>query len=59
MSESERRTPRTIEDLLAVSKKLVERAAEASRELSEIAAELDATRREIEQRMKEHEQSFN
>ena len=59
MSEPTRHTPRTIEDLLAVSKKLAERAAEASRELSEIAAEMNATRREIEQRMKEHEQSFN
>ena len=47
------RNARTLDELLAVSKSLVERAAAASAELDSIAAELQATREEIERRLKE------
>ena len=51
--------PRSLEDLLAASKKLADRATRASRELNQIAAEMEATRSLIEKRMKEQGRTIN
>lgn len=51
--------PRSLEDLLAASQRLAERAAQASREMSQIAAEMEATRRLIEKTMKEQGRTIN
>jgi len=50
---------RTLEELLKVSKRLADQAAKAGRELNDIAAEMEATRLLIEQRMKEDRRTVN
>jgi hypothetical protein len=50
---------RTLEELLKASKRLADRAAQAGRELNEIAEEMEATRLLIEQRMKEERRTVN
>ena len=50
---------RTLEELLKASKRLADRAAQAGRELNEIAEEMEATQREIEKRLKEQGRTLN
>ena len=50
---------RSLDDLLVASSKLAARAAKAAREMNEIAAEMEATRKLIEKRMKEQRRSIN